>query len=506
MTAQEIKMIVQENTALHIEVSALKEELSYVQQQLDWLKKQIFGRKSEQTSVVMDNAQLSLFDDETKVVEKTETITVPEHKRRKKRTHDDWMSALPVEEKIYKEEHPICEKCGAEMKDMGNEKAYDELVYSPAKFYIRRHLIKKYKCTRCGQDPKRDSNYPNDIERCNIRRTKAPKQMIPGSYCSSELLAHVIYEKYGKAVPLHRQANDFASKGVPLLTATMSNWIAVAVEKWCLPIIRKMKELLLAENVIHADETTVRVLHEEGRKSTSVSRMWVYCNGKENEHHINIFDYQPTRKGTHAAEFLGGFSGYLVCDGYDAYNAVTGAKRCGCWTHTRRHFVDALPKDKSAYVTSVAAKAVDLINEIYHEEGKLSELPEKERHTYRLAKIRPLLDDFFAWLESLPIDGKNNLVKAIRYALNEKKYLYTFLQNGNVPLDNNRAENAIRPFAIGRKNWLFSNTANGAKCSAVLYSLISTAQANKMDAEDYLTELFKQPVGTILLPWRSQNE
>jgi hypothetical protein len=262
-----------------------------------------------------------------------------------------------------------------------------------------------------------------------------------------------------------------------------------------------MHKRLLVLNIIHGDETTVQVLHEEGRKPTTVSRMWVYANGKMNDYSIIIFEYQPTRGGEHPAAFLKDFHGYLICDGYDAYNAVTGAKRCGCWTHTRRYFVEALPKDKAAYDTSVAAKAVEFCNRIYHEEGLLAELTPEERYEQRLVKVKPLLDAFFAWLEEQNVSGKGKLAKAVNYALNEKKYLCTFLEDGNVPIDNNRAENAIRPFAVGRRNWLFSNTANGAKSSAIWYSILSTAQANGLDAEKYLIDLFSHPPGTILLPW-----
>jgi len=494
-----------ENTKLLSKVSVLEEELALVQQQLEWLKKQVFGRKTEQTSVIMENAvQLSMFsnDEEKSVSDPKETITVPEHKRKQKRTHDDWMRDLTVEEVFHEEEHPVCEKCGAEMKEIDEEKAYDELVYTPAKFHVRRHIVKKYKCPNCGENPANDTNYSDDIEHCNIRRAEYARPMIPGSFCSPELLAHIVYEKYAKAVPLHRQERDFGSKGVPLLKATMSNWVCYAAERWCFPIVQKMQELLLEGQIIHADETTIQVLHEEGRKPTSQSRMWVYCNGKINDRSMILFDYQPTRKGEHAAIFLHGFNGYLICDGYDAYNTVTDAKRCGCWTHTRRHFVEALPKDKSAYSTSVAAKAVDFCNRIYHEEGLLADLTAEERYEQRLVKVKPLLDAFFAWLDTLQVSGKSKLADAVRYAQNERQYLYTFLEDGNVPIDNNRAENAIRPFAVGRKNWLFSNTANGAKCSAVLYSMISTAQENGLDAERYLTELFSRPAGTILLPWR----
>jgi hypothetical protein len=164
--------------------------------------------------------------------------------------------------------------------------------------------------------------------------------------------------------------------------------------------------------------------------------------------------------------------------------------------------VEALPKIKSAYSTSVAAKAVNFCDRIYHEEKQLEDLTATERYEQRLVKVKPLLDALFSWLDEQNVSGKGNLADAVRYARNEKKYLYTFLEDGNVPIDNNRAENAIRPFAVGRKNWLFNNTERGAKCSALIYSIVSTAQANGLDAEKYLTELFSKPPGTLLMPWK----
>ena len=502
-----VQNMVQENAVLRSRVAVLEEELAFAQDQLAWLKKQIFGRKTEQASVIMDNLQLSLFPEEQKpqLQQKSETVTVPEHKR-KKRTHDDWMSKLPIEVKEYKEVDPVCENCGTEMKNIGKEKAYDELVYTPAKFHIRRHIVYTYKCPECGEKPENDTAHSDDIERCNIRRAEYPKPMIPGSFCSPELLAHIVYEKYAKAVPLHRQEKDFSSKHIPLLKATMSNWVGAAAEKWCLPIVEEMHRLLLAGDVIHADETRIQVLHEEGRKATAESKMWVYCNGRMNDRSIVIFDYKPTRKGENAQAFLQGFEGYLVRDGYSGYHVVTGVKHCGCMTHARRYFVNALPKDKSVQETSAAAEAVRYFEQIYHEENLLSGMTAEERYKQRQVKVKPLLDAFFAWLETLQVSGKSALSKAVAYALNEKPYLYTFLENGNVPIDNNRAENAIRPFAVGRKNWLFSNTANGAKCSAALYSIAATAQANGLDAERYLTELFSKSEGTIILPWEDKNE
>ena len=505
ISSKENQSLAQENAALRNENAILKEQLALLQEQFDWLRKQVFGRKTEQTSVIMDGGtQLSLFPDEKEqaVSVPEKTVTVPEHQRKARRTHEDWMSNLPIKEERHEEEHPVCEKCGSEMAEIGEEKAYDELVFVPGEFYVRRHIVKKYKCTKCGQDPENDAKYPDEIERCNIRRAVYPKPMIPHSFCSPELAAHITYEKFAKAVPLYRQEKDFASKGIPILRATMSEWVCWVAERWCLPILEEMHRRLLLSGIIHADETVLQVLHEADRKATTDSRMWVYCNGKMNDRSIIIFEYQQTRGGVHPAKFLDGFTGFLICDGYDAYNAVTGTKRCGCWTHTRRHFVEALPKDKSAYSTSVAAKAVSFCDSIYHEEKLLADMTATERYEQRLVKVKPLLDAFFSWLEEQNVSGKGKLAKAVNYALNEKKYLYTFLEDGNIPIDNNRAENAIRPFAVGRKNWLFNNTERGAKCSAILYSIISTAQANGLDAEKYLTELFSQPPGTILLPWK----
>ena len=171
--------------------------------------------------------------------------------------------------------------------------------------------------------------------------------------------------------------------------------------------------------------------------------------------------------------------------------------------HVRRAFVVAMPKDRKSQQSSVAADAVRYFDRINHEESLLKELSAEERYKERLAKIKPLLDELFAWLETVPVSGKGKLTDAVHYTLYEKPNLYTFLENGDVPLDNNRAENAIRPFAVGRKNWMHCNTANGASWTAILYSILATAQANGIDAERYLTDLFSQPAGTIILPFDS---
>ena len=204
MTTQKAEQILQENIALRKENSLLKEEYSNLQQQLEWLKKQVFGRKTEQAEVILENGtQLSLLVNNAEKKAPEKTVEVKSHPRKKKRTFAEAMKELPVELKWHEEEHPICEKCGSEMVEIGNEKAYDELVYIPGKYHILRHMVKKYKCPKCGENPENDDPNCRDIEKCNIRRAYYPKPMLPGSYCSPELLAHIVYEKYGMAVPLH---------------------------------------------------------------------------------------------------------------------------------------------------------------------------------------------------------------------------------------------------------------------------------------------------------------
>jgi transposase IS66 len=272
----------------------------------------------------------------------------------------------------------------------------------------------------------------------------------------------------------------------------------------------QMKEKLLRSSVIHADETVVQVLREPNKKAQTDSRMWVYCAGKYEKHSNILFEYSPTRNGENARNFLGAYSGYVVCDGYDGYNKLTEAIRCGCWAHARRKFVEALPTDRSLLAHSVAAKGVELCNEIFllerEFEGKdgrgaqiKKPLTATEKHEQRQERLKPVLDGLFAWLNEIPVSGGTKLARAVQYCLNEKQYLCRCLENGNIPVDNNRAENAIRPFVVGRKNRLFANSVKGAEASAVVYSLAATAVANGLNVEEYFTELCRMKQ---ILPWK----
>ncbi|MBE6614178.1 MAG: IS66 family transposase [Ruminococcaceae bacterium] len=497
------------------ESASRPDEVSVLKERLAWFEKQVYGQKSEKTEVILENSeQLHIFDE----AEQTADVNLknPEYidvkaSKRVKRTRDEIYADMEVEEVVHEAADKICDRCGSEMVVIGKEKIRDELVYVPARMFLRRHIAEVVKCTACGMDESRDADLP-DIEPCHIRTAEVPAPMIPHSFCTPELLAHIAYEKYCKAVPLTRLEKDFKAKGVNLSSTTMANWIIMASQRWLKPVCDQMHRELVTSSVIHADETVVQVLHEPGKKAKTDSRMWVYCNGKVDGKNNILFDYQPTRNGDHAARFLGDYSGYIVCDGYDAYNKLKKAFRCGCWAHVRRKFVDALPGDKDLLPTSAAAKGVEYCNQLFLLERKYSGRNEKdeqiappmsseERHNARQVQSKPVLEAFYAWLDTVEPAGGSNLAKAVQYAKNEKKYLCRFLESGDIPIDNNRAENAVRPMCVGRRNWLFSASVKGAEASAMMYSVAATACANGMKVEEYLTELFRSQPGTLVMPW-----
>ena len=260
----ELALLREKYASAQKENAALKDENQYLRDQLDWLKKQVFGQKSEKTSVILeDSEQLSMFNEaEVESDMRPEQMTeVAAHKRKARRTHDEIGKDLPVQEEVHKLETESCPKCGSELVVIGKEKVRDELVYVPEQYFIRRHYVEVARCSVCGMDPEKDSAL-DDTEKQNIIRAKAPEAFIPYSFASAELTAHILHEKYANAVPLNRQERDLKSKGILLSRATMANWVIYAAERWFKPIYAQMKKELLNSPVIHADETTVQVLQE----------------------------------------------------------------------------------------------------------------------------------------------------------------------------------------------------------------------------------------------------
>mgnify|MGYP002910834617 CR=1 FL=1 len=278
-------------------------------------------------------------------------------------------------------------------------------------------------------------------------------------------------------------------------------WLLVFYRDWLVHIVHRLKLELLKQRYLHIDETHVQVLKEPGRKNTSDSYMWVYCSIKDAVNPIRYFEYQPGRSGKYPEAFLREYEGYIHTDAYSGYNAVSGVKRCLCYTHLRRAFVDALPKDIHNSEASKAAEAILRLNQLFNIESELEALPPDQKKKERLIREKPLLEAFWSWAEKSAIGElpKSKLSKAFHYALNNREGFWNYLEDGNCSISNSLAENCIRPFVIGRKNWLFSGSPKGAEASAGIYTLVETAKANGLAPMKYIKYILSDMPGSAFL-------
>lgn len=324
-----------------------------------------------------------------------------------------------------------------------------------------------------------------------------PKALLHGSLVSPSLGAAIINGKYVNAVPLYRLEQEFQRYGLQITRQNMANWCIRLAEEYLSVLYDYLHKELYFYHVIQADETPVLVNHD-GRKAGSKSWMWVYRSGHlYQERQIVLYEYQQTRNASHPREFLKGYDGICVTDGYQVYHTLEKELEeltiAGCWVHCRRRFDEALKLiPKSYQKESNAFLLMKQIQAIYREEGKLNDLSSDERLKQRQAVIKPLVDAFFAYLKTINVSKKDKFGDAVGYALNQEKYLRVFLTDGDVPIDNNASERAIRGFCIGKKNWQMIDTIHGAKSSAIIYSIVETAKANNLKPFDYVEYLLEE--------------
>ena len=324
-----------------------------------------------------------------------------------------------------------------------------------------------------------------------------PKALLHGSLVSPSLGAAIINGKYVNAVPLYRLEQEFQRYGLQITRQNMANWCIRLAEEYLSILYDYLHEELYFYHVIQADETPVLVNHD-GRNSGSKSWMWVYRSGHlYQDRQIVLYEYQQTRNASHPREFLKGYDGICVTDGYQVYHTLEKELEeltiAGCWVHCRRRFDEALKLiPKPSQKESNAFLLMKQIQAIYREEGKLNDLSSDERLKQRQAVIKPLVDAFFAYLKTINVSKKDKFGDAVRYALNQEKYLRVFLTDGDVPIDNNASERAIRGFCIGKKNWQMIDTIHGAKSSAIIYSIVETAKANNLKPFDYVQYLLEE--------------
>ena len=324
-----------------------------------------------------------------------------------------------------------------------------------------------------------------------------PKTLLHGSLVSPSLGAAIINGKYVNAVPLYRLEQEFQRYGLQITRQNMANWCIRLAEEYLSILYGYLHKELYFYHVIQADETPVLVNHD-GRKAGSKSWMWVYRSGHlYQKRQIVLYEYQQTRNASHPREFLKGYDGICVTDGYQVYHTLEKELEeltiAGCWVHCRRRFDEALKLvPKSCQKESNAFLLMKQIQAIYREEGKLKDLSSDERLKQRQAVIKPLVDAFFAYLKTINVSKKDKFGDAVGYALNQEKYLRVFLTDGDVPIDNNASERAIRGFCIGKKNWQMIDTIHGAKSSAIIYSIVETAKANNLKPFDYVQHLLEE--------------
>ena len=293
--------------------------------------------------------------------------------------------------------------------------------------------------------------------------------------------------------PLYRLEQQINMAGIPLSRQTMSNWLLTVTELYLDPIWKRMHEKLLKETILHADETTLQVLREPNRKPQTRSQMWLYRTGKYSEQQLILYEYQETRQKKHPQEFLRGFKGYLQTDGYSGYQHLSAdIKDVGCMAHARREFVEALEllqKDLRAGTTEM--QAVAYFDKLFAYEESFSRMEPDERKAKRLEFSKPVLDELYTFAQHANVPPNRKIGEAFRYLLGQWKWLTVWLEDGRLEISNNRAERSIKPFVMGRKNFLFCNTPRGAHSSAVIYSIIETAKENNLDPFQYLTWILK---------------
>ena len=483
--------------------------LQLVLEQMADLKRHRFGQSTEkheiedQISFMEVDGKVVFFNEseaaaaEENALEEPEGVsrTKPKKKRGKREEDLEGLPVVVVEHSMTDGE--LEDKFGKDGWKQLPDEVYRRYSFTPAKIEVEEHHVKVY----AGKETEEVIKAPH------------PQTLLRGSLVSPSLEAAVMNAKYVNAVPLYRQEQEFERYGLHISRQNMANWTIQCADRYLAVLYDCLHEKLYSYHVLQADETPVLV-NKDGRPAGSKSYMWVYRTGRMyTERQIVLYEYQKTRNASHPREFLKDFNGVCVTDGYQVYHTIECEREdlriAGCWSHARRRFdeaVKALPKQKQK--DSRAYLALTMIQAIYREEKQLKDLPAGERKNRRQLRVKPLVEAYFTWVrENLPkVPQKSKTWEGFNYSLNQEKYLKVFLDDGEVPMDNNAAEQSIRGFCIGKKNWVMIDTIAGAKSSAIIYSIAETAKANKLKPYDYfeylLTEIPKHLDDSRLFYWQ----
>ena len=489
-------------TTQNKQLEAKSAELAQALLQNQWLteqllvkKRKLFGSSSEVLDQMVMEQFAHLFNEaECWDAAGRKPAVKTEKKPRKRRNSGSVQDIIPegtpveVVEHRLPEEERICGVCGKEMVEIGKE-VRSTLQMEPPRFWVREDWYYTYACKHCEQE----------TGEAVIETTPMEPAVLPGSFASASAIAHIAVQKFVMYSPLYRLEKEYERQGLKLSRQTMSNWLLRASEDWLEPIYDVLHAQLCRQHVLHADETTLQVLREKDKSAKSKSYMWLYRTSGDAAKPIILYDYQPNRKAENAETFLNGFTGWLHADGYQGYHRLPSQIQVvGCLAHARRKFDEALtvvPKEQQA--ASKSAEALSYFAKLARLEESFAELTAEERYTKRLEQEKPVLDALLSWANEMQVKTapKSAMGRAIHYLLEQWPYLTRYLEDGRLELSNNRAERSIKPFVMGRKNWLFANTPGGAQASSVIYSLIETAKENGLDPYRYLLWLLQNAPG-----------
>ena len=489
------------------------EEIGQLREYIRLLKSQRFGPRSERTS----SEQMGLFNEAEVTAEEgageeaeagsgEAVIEVPAHTRRKRGGRRPLPAYLPREEIVHDvpEEERVCANHSEHRLTRIGEERLEQLVFVPAEAKVVVHIRPKYACSSCKD---------------GVTMAPPPPQPIPKSFATPSLLAQIVTSKYADALPLYRQAKIFQRMGVDLCRATLASWV-IRMGDLVTPLLAHFLAQIRNGDYVQADETPFQVLKEDGKRATSKSYLWALRGGVL-EHPLLYYEYAPTRSGKVAQALLEGFEGFLHTDGYwgyDGFDDRPGVIHVGCFAHARRKFDEALrgqrkssKRSKPGAKVSLARQGLQRINKLYEIERSYADATAEERHGLRQERLAPKLEALREWIDDSEgrVPPTSLTGKAISYLDTQWSKLIRVLDDGRIPLDTNAVERAIRPFVIGRRNWLFADTPAGATASARLYSLVETAKANRLEPWFYLEKVFEAlPRATTdadieaLLPWR----
>lgn len=491
-----IQLLLQQQEQLEAitkELHASNEKMQLLMEQVILGKQNRFGRSSEKMedtsqicfqevdgTIVFFNEAEAVYDLNEKEPDELELKSPKQPKRKGKKESD--LSGLTVRRiDHYLSEEELEIEFGVNGWKQLPDAISKKYHFVPARVEVEEHHIGVYASKTDEHMVKADH----------------PKALLHGSLVSPSLGAAIINGKYVNAVPLYRLEQEFQRYGLQITRQNMANWCIRLAEEYLSILYDHLHEELYFYHVIQADETPLLVNHD-GRKAGSKSWMWVYRSGHlYQDRQIVLYEYQQTRNASHPREFLKGYDGICVTDGYQVYHTLEKELEeltiAGCWVHCRRRFDEALKLiPKPSQKESNAFLLMKQIQAIYREEGKLNDLSSDERLKQRQVVIKPLVDAFFAYLKTINVSKKDKFGDAVRYARNQEKYLRVFLTDGDVPIDNNASERAIRGFCIGKKNWQMIDTIHGAKSSAMIYSIVETAKANNLKPFDYVQHLLEE--------------